>query len=70
MNAKHTPASIIGDDLFMQLVLDGYIVLPVGTHSAMLEALKRVAHSGEFSCFDEDGWSEVNTALSKAQVQS
>ncbi len=42
-----------------------HIVKCVNMHDELVEALKRVAESGEFSCFNDEAWDVVNVALKK-----
>jgi len=40
-----------------------FIVRAVNSHDKLVEALRLVAHSGKFQCFDDDAWDVVNAAL-------
>lgn len=44
-------------------------VVPADSHDKLVEALRLVAHSGKFQCFDDDAWDVVNAALASLQTQ-
>jgi len=44
-----------------------FICRAVNSHYELLAALKSVADSGEFSCFNDKLWNQVNTAIAKAE---
>ena len=40
------------------------------SHDKLVEALRLVAHSGKFQCFDDDAWDVVNAALASLDQES